>query len=784
MPRFNKIWKVFGFLILLPFSSQGQNYDTRSDSCDLLHMELYLDVLDFTNKTIQATAHVRFTPKVPGLQQVRFDLRNLTVSSVTLGVVPILFSQSGESVKCFLPAPLNPGDTAVLSLSYGGQPITGTGSFGGFYWSGAFAFNLGVSLNDIPHPFGRAWLPCFDNFVERFTLTCHVRVSQNHAAVCGGILTGVTDHGDGTRTFSWELAEPVPSYLMSVAVGPYVFLQGQYEAAPGQPVPYLLAARPQDTTNLKSSFVNLEHALQTFTQRYGPFVWSRVGYVLVPFTSGAMEHACNIAFPQLMANGSTTYQTTMAHELAHNWWGNNATCRTAADMWINEGLATYSEAIFLENLAGYGTYLSELQNNHKNVLEKAHIEDSTYHPLSPMPERFTYGYHTYLKGSTAMHNLRTYMGDGAFFSGLQAIQNQFHFKDIDAHDFRNSLENTTGQNLSDFFNDWIFQPGFPAFEIDSFSVHQMGSTWMVRLAITQKLRYAWHYWQQVPLRVTFRSGTLQVCQTTLYHSGPHQEHVVNGLPFQPETVVLNASSELLYAVTGTPAMLRTPGTIQYPYARLRLTVNSVTDSAWWHGAMYWVRPDSALSPQSGLIIIPSRFWRVDYTPVSALNADIQINYDGGNNTLSFEKGYITSEDSLVVLYRPDDRMPWQVWAHVTHQKGAPNDKVGSFTVRQVMPGYYCFGLKNGYTGIEKMESAALKIWPNPSADLFWIMMPASVQGRDVRLRLTDSAGRTVRDEKIVTHAIYTLSTENLAAGRYQVMLSHGRQRWTAVLIKQ
>lgn len=784
MLRLFKNYCLIGMLAFFSGIVQGQNYDTRSDSCDILHTELYLDVLDFTNKTIQATAHITFTPKVPGLQQVRFDLRNLTVSSVTLGAVPVAFTQSGESVHCLLPVPLNPGDTAILSLSYSGQPVTGTGSFGGFYWSGAFAFNLGVSLNDIPHPFGRAWMPCFDNFVERFTLTCHVRVSQNHTAVCGGILTGVTDHGDGTRTFSWALTEPVPSYLMSVAVGPYAFVQGQYESAPGQPVPYLLAARPQDTTNMKNSFANLEQALQTFTQRYGPFVWSRVGYVLVPFTSGAMEHACNIAFPQLMANGSTMYQTTMAHELAHNWWGNNATCRTAADMWINEGLATYSEALFLESMAGYGAYLNDLQNNHRNVLEKAHIEDSTYHPLSPMPERFTYGYHTYLKGSTAMHNLRSYMGDAAFFTGLQAIQSQYHFKDLDAHDFRQALEAATGQNLTDFFNDWIFQPGFPAFEIDSVRFQQSGGTWQARVAISQKLRHAWHPWQGVPLRISFRSGTQQLYETTLYHSGLYQEHLVTGIPFQPECVVLNAGSELLYAVTGTSAVIGSPGTTQYSYARLRLTVNSVTDSVWWHGAMYWVSPDSLLPSQTGLQLIPSRFWRVDFTPVTSLNADIQINYDGGNSILSFEKGYITSEDSLVVLYRPDDRTPWQVWSYVTHQKGSPSDKVGSFIIRQVMPGYYCFGLKNGYTGMEKGEGLSLKVWPNPSADQFWIMMPVSVVGRDIRLRLTDSVGRTVREEKLTAPVFYSLSARDLTPGRYQLTLSQGRQRWMTTLVRQ
>ncbi|MCX7650855.1 MAG: M1 family metallopeptidase [Flavobacteriales bacterium] len=778
---------IFGILLLGWISGkkvlQAQGYDTRSDSCDILHTEVFLDVLDFTNKTIAATAHIRLTPKVNGLDRVRFDLRNLTVSTVMSGAQPVSFSQVGESVICVFPQSLNLGDTVTLTLQYGGQPIAGTGSFGGFYWVGAFAFNLGVSLNDIPHPFGRAWIPCFDNFVERFTLTCHVRVSEQNAAVCGGTLTAITPHGDGTHTFSWALSEPVPSYLMSVAVGPYVFVEGYFQNNPFPPVPYLLAARPQDTTQMRNSFVNLESALQIFTHKYGPFVWSRVGYVLVPFTSGAMEHACNIAFPQLMANGATTYQTTMAHELAHNWWGNNATCRTAADMWINEGLATYSEALFLENLLGYSAYMDELTSNHKNVLEKAHVEDSTYHPLSPMPERFTYGYHTYLKGSTAMHNLRTYLGDSAFFAGLQAIQNLFHFKDIDAEDFRTTLENATGQNLQNFFEDWMYQPGFLGFEMDSFSVHNQGGSWEVRISITQKLRAAWHYGTQVPLAITLRNSQGQHAEATLLHSGAHQTHVVTGLSFAPEVAVLNAGNQLLHAVTGVQRWLKNTGTQQFPYARLRLTVNQVADSVWWHGAMYWVKPDSLMPWQSGLKLIPSRFWRVDFVPTPSLNADLQVNYDGGNNILSFESGFITSEDSLVILFRPDDRQPWQVWTQVTHQKGSPNDKVGSFIIRQAAPGYYAFGLRNGLVSQDHVENQPLYLWPNPSGECIYFSVPEKLQNREIRLRLTDSLGRIVGQEKMKGQPILQYFVRHLSPGRYYFHLTSGRERWTGSFIR-
>ena len=148
----------------------------------------------------------------------------------------------------------------------------------------------------------------------------------------------------------------MPAYLISVGVGNYVFVKDGFTNYLGDTIPVWLAARPTDTTNLKNSFINLEAAFDIYESKWGPYRWDRVGYELESMNSGAMEHAMNIGFPVAAADGSLAWQSVMEHELSHHWFGNLVTCRTAEDMWINEGFASYCEHIFDENFSGRATY--------------------------------------------------------------------------------------------------------------------------------------------------------------------------------------------------------------------------------------------------------------------------------------------------------------------------------------------------------------------------------------------------------------------------------------------
>ena len=149
------------------------------------------------------------------------------------------------------------------------------------------------------------------------------------------------------RTRKWVLNEEIPTYLASVAVARYRQVNWSINALDGTK-PITLVSAGTDTTAMKNGFVNLKDCINGFENYYGPYKWNRFGYCLVPFNSGAMEHATNIAYPRAVAGNLAYEAELMAHELSHHWWGDLVTCETQEDMWINEGMATFSSYMFLE----------------------------------------------------------------------------------------------------------------------------------------------------------------------------------------------------------------------------------------------------------------------------------------------------------------------------------------------------------------------------------------------------------------------------------------------------
>ncbi|MEM9025246.1 MAG: M1 family metallopeptidase, partial [Bacteroidota bacterium] len=331
-------------------------------------------------------------------------------------------------------------------------------------------FNLGVGFDANPHNYGRVWFPCFDNFVERATYDLFFTTSNGRVATSNGALIAEQDLGNGLLQRHWRMDEAIPTYLTCVAVSNYATVAQTFNGING-PVPIRLYAPAGDTNAVKNSFQNLPDALEAFETAFGPHRWNKVGYSMVPFGSGAMEHASNIAYPLSAANGSLAQETLMAHELAHSWWGNLVTCETAGDMWINEGMASFLELVFLEHVYGRDRYISTVNSDHLSLLRYAHHQEGGFRSLTNMPHEYTYGDHTYVKGSIVAHTLRGYMGDAQFYPALRTFLDNNQYQSVNATQLRDELSATSGMDLTDFFDGWVLNGGWPHFAIDSFRVN-------------------------------------------------------------------------------------------------------------------------------------------------------------------------------------------------------------------------------------------------------------------------------------------------------------------------
>lgn len=772
--------------ICLSVTSNAQTifpHDTRSDSISIEHYTVRLDVRDFTTFVLKGQTEVIFEPLVNGISEIRLDLLGLTVDSIHDPNGNLLnYAAAPLGLSIDLGTTFNAGDSTSIELFYHGNTVQDP-TFGGFYFNASYAYNVGVSLEDIPHNYGKTWFPCFDNFTTRSTYDLYVTTLPSHDAACGGVFQSTSINPDLSETHYWKVHQSIPSYLISVAVSDYVFVNDTFTDYQNNPVPVKLAAHPADTTDMINSFTNLESAFDIFEEKWGPYRWDRVGYVLVPMTAGAMEHAMNIAFPLAAADGGLGWQSVMAHELSHHWWGNLVTCRTAEDMWINEGSAVYCEHVFTEEFSGRAAYETAIRTNHKDLLRTCHVKDSGYWALSGVPLEYTYGRTTYTKGADILHTLRTYLGDSLFFNGLAELLEQNKFSDIDAIEYRDDLSAITGVNLDNFFTDWIFQGGWPHISIDSLSIAPNGVQYDVSVHLKQKLVGRTNYATQVPVTLTLRDENWNVFEQTIHSTGMNNVVTVT-VPFSPTLGYLNRDELISHAVTATYSTLNTPGTRILSHSNITLQVQSVTDSAFVVVEHNWAAPDSVIDWTSGYAISPQRYWRIDGIWNAGFSTNATFRYSGqlsGANSHLDHLLITGTEDSIVLLYRPNRSTDWSEFPNYTLSIGNVSDKTGTLNVTNLLKGEYAIALKGQSLGQTELQAIdQVLIYPNPATGK--VTIESNILTNEIVI--TDATGRTVKSF-LQNGTKFELETSSWSHGTYQITGSfNGKQVFRQSLIVQ
>lgn len=430
-----------------------------------------------------------------------------------------------------------------------------------------------------------------------------------------------------------------------------------------------------------------------------------------------MEHATNIAYPRLTANGTLDYETLMAHELSHHWWGDLATCETHLDMWINEGMATYSEHIFLEYTYDYDTYLNEVKTNHADVLQFAHVEENGYRAVSGIPHQYTYGKHVYNKGASVAHNMRAYMGDSLFFYGLKEVMNSYQYKSINSTQFRDELTNKTGINMNDFFNDWVFNPGFSHFSIDSTKSIVNGSNYDVTLFIKQKLRGATQFHNNTPIVVSFYDANFNRFEKQIIVSGQFT-NITLQVPFNPVFVVLNERNKLNQARTDNQLLVKNNmSNTPLPLSKFNITINNVTDSALLQIEHHWVSPDSFQSNPNNYKLSTSRYWSVQGIIPNNFSATGRVFYDGRSSAGYLDADLLTyTEDSIMLFYREGPHQNWIEYPYYTKNTiGASTAAYGFFNIDSLLLGEYTFANGDRFVGVKNnVDEDNTFIYPNPT----------------------------------------------------------------------
>lgn len=767
LPTSNNMHKAFIFIILLVSTlwvhgqtdcrstkhghrANGSHKDLRElDPMDILHQRITLDLT--LGNTIAGDCMIRAVPREGTIDRIMLDLAALTVDSVTVADGTLSFTHVGELLEIAFQAPIGTEDTVEFSVHYHGDPIVDASGFGGFYTATSLTYNLGVAFQSVPHSYGRVWFPCMDNFTERNTYEFLIKTSGGRKAWCNGELVEHIQLAGDTIVSHWRSDETMPAYLASVAAANFAVARDTFPNISGSNTPVELIAFPTDTTGMKNSFLHLQDAFDHFETLFGPYRWDRVGYVLTP--NGAMEHSTSIHYPRSIATGSLQYEATMAHELAHHWFGNLVTCDRAEEMYINEGFAEYLSYLFLEQVNGRDDYMNEVRNNHRNMVHRAHLIDEGWWALSEVPQEWTYGEHSYNKGADVLHTLRSYLGDEAFSAGLTSFLGTYAFQPVNTTILRDHLSLHTGMDMTDFFADWIEQPGWAAFEIEAFNTTPDGSGYVVDLTVQQKLRGPASFYHNVPVTVATFGQDPSVVQRDTVMMGGEFTTIQLHTPFEPAMVWLNDDDRISLAITGVTDTIGATGSINSSLANFELTSQG-GDPVVVRIDQYWVAPDEGeFDEPYAYILSPDRYWRVSGNWTEASRFTARVFYDG-RNTLSgnLDPGlmhdtldFTFHEDSLVLLHRSGPNSPWVKWADDVNVFSNPTDGFGRINVDSLRTGEYAFAWRKSPTGINEALIATTNwtIHPNPAKGHVWV----GSERDDLRgqFLLIDASGRTVRN---------------------------------------
>lgn len=433
-------------------------HETFTDNCphsfDVLHYDITL-YIDDTSEVIYGNTKVLSVSQAPGLSSINLDLTVLTVDSVFCGEDTAAYVYGDPVLSIDLDQAYDAGDSFEVRVVYHGHPGNeGPDGFGGFYFAGTpkMAFQMGVGLVSDPPSMGKYWFPCWDWPCDKATADYRITVpGLGKTVVCNGVLVEVTrDSVATTSTFVWSETHQIAPHVMTVHARRYTeIVDSTYSW-----IYYWVF--PGDAEDALIHFQNVDIMMDGYVERYGPYPFSKFGYVAA--TKGDMEHQTCVTHIATVIDPNNLYDWLLAHELSHQWWGDCVSVNDWRDVWLSEGFATYSEAVFKEHAYGMPSYHDYIEHHLMNPVFNSGENFPIYDPIN------LWGTTVYEKGGCVLHMLRHVVGDSVFLEGLAAYRAAHEYESATTPQFQQAVESVHGQSLSWFFDEWVYDVGWPEYE--------------------------------------------------------------------------------------------------------------------------------------------------------------------------------------------------------------------------------------------------------------------------------------------------------------------------------
>ncbi len=527
------------------------NYD-GDENFDVTFYKLILDITHTPNY-LSGNVTINAKSNFDNLTNIFIDLQEtMNVHNVTVDGNPVNFvHDNSNTIKIDLGKSLSLNQEFSVQIIYDGIP--GSSGFGSFEFS---EHNGNPALWTLSEPYGASdWFPCKDTPADKADSSeVWITADDFFYSVSNGKLIAEIINGNGTKTFKWKNSYPIAHYLISLAMTNYAIYEQQFEYEENKFMPIIHYNYPENLDDArKYDLDKTTEMLEVFSNLFGeyPFINEKYGHAEFGW-GGGMEH-------QTVSSMGSFGEGIISHELAHQWFGDKITCKNWQNIWLNEGFATYSEALWLEAKYGKESYDAEINSI---MFWATYAQGSIYvQDISSISEIFD-GSRSYAKGGVVLHMLRGILGNSLFFKSLQTylVHPNYSYNVAETEDFKNVCEEVSGIDLDYFFDEWIFGENFPNYALEWSYNYLENNKYNVQLTLLQETNSNPNYFT-MPVQFLISTNTKDTLVTEFnYLQNQTFSFDVDGMP---TNIAFDPNNLIFKTVTNITSVDNTPQNINF-----------------------------------------------------------------------------------------------------------------------------------------------------------------------------------------------------------------------------
>lgn len=485
----------------------------RKQTYDVQHYKIATS-FDRSKREVIGDTTVTLKPLAANFSMLELDALALSFKNVTLDPAgtDLKFRTEGDKVFVTLDKAYGPADTISVRLTYTARPKKGVYFNAPQIEEGVEQRSAQIYTQGEPDEH-RQWFPSFDFPSDKATTEQIITAEKEFTVIANGELISKTDNANNTTTWHYKMNVPHSSYLISFVIGKYAKVEAKYKDIPlGY---YVYPGREQI---VEKAYKNTGEMMRIYEELTGlVYPYNKYDQAMVgAFNFGGMENItattmsdndifyANVSFMQ----GGV--EDLVSHELAHSWFGNLVTCKNWAELWLNEGFATFMEAAYREKKYGRSEYMDKIQNDADQFITFAATHPNAHglfnRTAGNVNALFDSPAVTYNKGGAVVHMLREQVGDAAFWKGINAYLNKHKLANVESSDLQKAMEEASGQDLGWFFDQWVYGTGFPKLSVTQ-AWNARTKTLSLTVTQTQKASSLTPSAFKLPMKVSFLGQT-------------------------------------------------------------------------------------------------------------------------------------------------------------------------------------------------------------------------------------------------------------------------------------